>query len=72
MKGFNMGVRTVFSTETALLRLKEDWWAVGLKYMKKTAPYKILTTVRWEVQVENAFCLPLLEGICRMVTMMKM
>lgn len=49
-----------------MLRLN-GWILLGLAYIKRVAEKKMMTTVKWDVQVEKAFLLPWVEGIRKMV-----
>ena len=53
MKGFSMGVTTVYITDTIAL-VCELWVAVKLKYTPKAEQKNKETTERWDTQVENA------------------
>lgn len=61
MNGLNRGVNTVLIRETILF--VDGLLPEGLTYMKMQLLYPKLTTVKWDEQVENAFCLLEEDGI---------
>ena len=62
MKGFSMGVTTVYITDTIAL-VCELWVAVKLKYTPKAEQKNKETTERWDAQVENALYCPWADEI---------
>ena len=62
MKGFNMGVTTVYITEAIALEC-ELWVAAELKYTPRLVEKNKETTERWDAQVENALYFPWADEI---------
>ena len=65
MKGFNMGVTTVYITEAIALEC-ELWVAAELKYTPRLVEKNKETTERWDTQVENALYVPWADVITQM------
>ena len=57
MKGFSMGVTTVYITEAVALEC-ELWVAAELRYTPRLVQKNKETTERWDAQVENALYFP--------------
>ena len=62
MKGFSMGVTTVYITEAVALEC-ELWVAGELRYTPRLVQKNKETTERWEAQVENALYFPWTDEI---------
>ena len=65
MKGFSMGVTTVYITEAIALEC-ELWVAAELKYTPRLVEKNKETTERWDAQVENALYFPWVDVTLRM------
>lgn len=66
MRGLINGIMTVYKRESTLLEV-DDFPRVGTTYVQRRVTKYIDTTVRWELQVEKAFCLPVTVGILKIV-----
>ena len=65
MKGFSMGVTTVYITE--LISIKYELWvAEELRYTPRLVEKNRETTERWDAQVEKALYFPWADEIRRM------
>ena len=65
MKGFSMGVTTVYITEAVALECKL-WVEAELKYTPRLVEKNKETTERWDTQVENALYFPWADEIVHM------
>ena len=65
MKGFSMGVTTVYITDEIFLEC-ELWVAPELRYTPKAVKQNRKTTERWDTQVENALYFPWADAILYM------
>ena len=62
MKGFSMGVTTVYIIEAVALEC-ELWVAAELKYTPRLVEKNKETTERWDTQVEKALSFPWADEI---------
>ena len=65
MKGFSMGVTTVYITEAIALEC-ELWVAAELRYTPRLVQKNKETTERWDAQEENALYFPWADENLRM------
>ena len=62
MKGFSMGVTTLYITEAITLEC-ELWVSAEVRYTPRTEQENKETTERWDAQVENALYFPWADEI---------
>ena len=62
MKGFSMGVTTLYITEEITLEC-ELWVSAEVRYTPRTEQENKETTERWDAQVENALYFPWADEI---------